>query len=291
MTAAENRSRPRGSGPEWLHQGALALLAVVKVVTAACASAGALHPTAKRYRGKAMRVRAVGYFGGLGLVPMIWAAQRGRRPYPAGADLAVSVPLLIDAAGNTLGIYDDARLDDLIHGVNAAVLASLFGAVISPHLRSRQQATAATMAFGVVGELSWELMEYSADAIGFKGMMLSDDDTISDIVAAFIGAAIAAAITWTRWRPSPEQPFADWGEAAPSTIPPKAVTPPDLSPPIVEDHAGPGLKRGRPRCAERSPRRRRIDAAPEPALGRPRWPLRGPRHGSGDGRRCLRRDW
>ena len=85
-----------------------------------------------------MRIRAVGYAAALGLVPAVCGAQRARGPYPAGADLAVTVPMLIDAGGNTLGIYDDARLDDLVHGVNAGVLSSLFGAVISTRMKSRR---------------------------------------------------------------------------------------------------------------------------------------------------------
>jgi hypothetical protein len=211
-------TRRRGQGPEWLHRVTLGLLAITKATTAALAVEGAIHPDAKRYKGKAMRVRAIGYFSALGLVPGVWIAQGGKDPYPAGADLAVTVPLLIDAGGNASGIYDDARLDDLVHGVNATVLASLFGAVISPHVRSRQQATLATIAFGIVGELGWEVMEYIGQALGAKGLALSDNDTISDIVAAFIGTGIAAAVTWTRWRPSPEHPFADWGEEAPAEV-------------------------------------------------------------------------
>ena len=54
----------------------------------------------------------------------------------------------------------------------------------------------------MIGELGWEAMEYLGQAVGFQGLMLSDNDTISDIVAAFIGTAFAAAVTWTRWRPS-----------------------------------------------------------------------------------------
>jgi hypothetical protein len=198
----------------------LVATAGVKTVTAACAVEGALHPRQKRYKGKAMRIRAVGYFTGLGLVPAVWLAQGHRRPYPAGADLALSVPLLIDALGNTVGVYDDARLDDLVHGVNATVLASVFGAVISPHVRSRTTATLATLGFGFAGELGWELMEYIGQALGFKGMMLSNEDTESDIAAAFIGTAVAAAITWIRWRPSAEQPLVDWGQPAPSVVNP-----------------------------------------------------------------------
>jgi hypothetical protein len=223
------RNESRGQVPGWLHEVALATTLAVKAATAACAVEGALHPDQKRYRGKAMRIRAVGYFAGLGLVPAIWLSQSHQRPYPAGADLAVSVPLMIDAVGNTIGVYDDARLDDLVHGVNATVLSSLFGAVISPHVRSRTTATLATVGFGVCGELLWELMEYIGQAIGFKGLMLSKDDTEGDVAAAFIGTAVAAAITWIRWRPSAERPLVDWGSPAEATVGPAQVSEPDLS--------------------------------------------------------------
>lgn len=276
----------RGQSPTWLHRVALVALAAIKVTTAACAAEGALHPNARRYRGKAMRIRAVGYAAGLSLVPAIWTAQRARRPYPAGADLAMSVPLLIDAAGNTLGIYDDARLDDLVHGVNAGVLASLFGAVISPHVRSRKQATAATVAFGLVGELGWEVMEYTGEALGLKGMMLSENDTISDVVAAFIGTAVAAGITWVRWRPSPEHPLADWGEPSPAEVDPSEVRPPDLSPLLPDLRAG--ISSAKP--ARRKPARRRTAAAPERDEDPPRSPPPGPPRASAGGRRSRRRD-
>ena len=210
--ADPGRARRRGRGPHWLHAIALVILAIVKLITIGFAIEGARHPKAKRYRGKAMRIRGVGYAAGLALVPAAWAGGGSKGPYPAGADLAVSVPLLIDAAGNSLGVYDSARLDDLVHAVNAASLAGLFGALISPRMKSREAATAATVGFGVAGELGWEVMEYTGEALGFKGMALSKEDTVSDIVAAAIGTLVAAIVTWTRWLPSPEAPLADWGE-------------------------------------------------------------------------------
>lgn len=208
----------RGDAPEWAHRLALLILVPIKLLTAGFALAGALHPTAPRYKGKAMRIRALGYAAGLGLVPAVHAARRARGPYPAGADLAVSVPLLIDAAGNALGIYDQDRIDDLVHGLNAGVLSSLFGAVISTRMKSRRAATAATIGFGVIGELAWEGVEYLGEALGFRGMALSEDDTVGDVGAALVGTAFAAAVTWTRWRPAQEAPLADWGEHSPSEL-------------------------------------------------------------------------
>lgn len=176
-------------------------LAATKGITIALTVESVIRPHQAKYRGKAMRIRALGYGAGLALVPAAWLATGRREPYPIAADLAVSVPLLIDAAGNWLGIYDAARIDDLVHGVNAASLSTLFGAVASPHLPSREAAAAATLAFGIVGELLFDGMEYVAEWLGFDGLGLSPEDTMADVAAATIGATLAAAITWARWAP------------------------------------------------------------------------------------------
>lgn len=154
-----------------------------------------------------MRIRSLGYVGGLALVPGIWLAQARAGHYPVAADLAMSTPLLIDAAGNSLGIYDEARIDDLVHGVNAAVLASLFGAVVSTRLDQREKAVAATVAFGVLGEIAFDGMEYVAERIGFEGLGLSPEDTLADVGAAMIGTAVAAGVTWYRYKPPVKAPL------------------------------------------------------------------------------------
>jgi hypothetical protein len=166
-----------------------------------------LRPHQAKYKGKAMRIRSLGYLGGLALVPAVWAAGDRREPYPVAADLAMSFPLLVDGAGNSLGIYDSARIDDLVHFLNAAVLSSLFGAVVSSRLDSREAAAAATLVFGVVGELCFDGMEYVAEYVGFTGLGLSPADTIADVAMASIGAAIAAAVTWARWKPRVAAPL------------------------------------------------------------------------------------
>src|SRR5918992_4980240 len=145
-----------------------------------------------------MRVRAVGYVGGLSMVPATWVAYGRRGPYPVAADLAMSAPLLIDAAGNSLGVYDEARLDDVVHGVNAAVLSALFGALISPHVGSRGAATLVTAVVGLTGEVAWDAMEYGAERLGAHGLGLSPSDTVADVTIAALGVAVGAPITWLR---------------------------------------------------------------------------------------------
>jgi hypothetical protein len=154
-----------------------------------------------------MRIRSLGYVAGLSLVPAVWLAGDRAERYPVAADLAMTVPLLIDAAGNSLGIYDEARIDDAVHFLNAAVLSSLFGAVISSRVRSREHAAAATVAFGLLGEAAFDGMEYAAERIGFTGLGLSPEDTIADMTLAALGTAIATAVTWARWQPSRRAPL------------------------------------------------------------------------------------
>ncbi|CAN5546935.1 hypothetical protein BH20CHL6_BH20CHL6_03350 [soil metagenome] len=148
-----------------------------------------------------MRVRALGYVGGLALVPALWWLDGRKGPFPMTADLAVSIPLLIDAAGNSLGIYDSAHLDDVVHFFNTAALSSLVGAAVSDHVDSRATAAGVAVAFGIFGELAWEAMEYAAEAVGFDGLDLSAVDTIGDILSASAGAVVAGIVTWKRWRP------------------------------------------------------------------------------------------
>jgi hypothetical protein len=176
-----------------------AALGATKAATLAYTAEAVIRPDQPKYKGKAMRIRALGYVAGLALVPAIWTAARREDPYPIEADLAMSVPLLIDAAGNSLGIYDEARLDDVVHGINAGVLTTLFGAAVSTIAPSREVAALSTLAFGLAGELLWDAMEYVGEAMGFKGMGLTPHDTIADMTIAGIGTAVGTAITWARW--------------------------------------------------------------------------------------------
>ncbi len=187
--------------PQPLRTASAVVLAAAKIATLRYVAESVVHPHQPKYKGKAMRVRAVGYIGGLALMPAAWWLRGRRERFPVVADLAVTLPLLVDAAGNAHGIYDDARLDDVVHLVNTVSLASLFGSLISEHVESRHKAAGAVIAFGALGGIGWEVMEYTAEALGFDGLGLSPEDTIADVTFGAIGSLIAGAITWARWQP------------------------------------------------------------------------------------------
>ncbi len=158
-----------------------------------------LHADSARLRGKAIRTRAIGYSATLFLVPLAWwllPGPRGR--YPHALDLAVTLPLLADAGGNAFGIYEKARVDDIVHVANAAVLAGMSGSLIAPNVDEPWQAALAGGLIAIAGETLWETLEYTAWRLGQGGMDLTYEDTMDDIIGTWIGAVAGASFVLTR---------------------------------------------------------------------------------------------
>ena len=152
-----------------------------------------------RLRGKAIRTRALGYSAALLAVPLAWRLLPGvRGPYPRTLDLAVTLPLLADAAGNAFGVYQRAHVDDAVHVANAAILAGVSGSLIASHVDEPWQAALAGGAIAIAGETLWETMEYTAWRLGQDGMDLTYEDTMDDIIGTWIGAVAGALFVVTR---------------------------------------------------------------------------------------------
>ena len=75
----------------------------------------------QQFEGKAFLWRLAIYPIAALIVPIIWAA-RGRKPaYPYATDVLLTLPFLIDTAGNALDLYDTIQWwDDANHLVNWA---------------------------------------------------------------------------------------------------------------------------------------------------------------------------
>lgn len=177
-------------------------IVATKAATLAFAIDALVNADSERLRGKAMRTRAIGYAGALLIVPLIWRLLPDRGRYPRALDLAVTVPLLLDAGGNALGLYEDAHIDDLVHLANSAIVSGVAGALVAPRVDERWQAALAGAGVAIAGESAWEVMEYGAMRLGAKGMDLTYDDTMADIAEGFIGAALGALFTLTRVPPA-----------------------------------------------------------------------------------------
>jgi hypothetical protein len=194
----ERRRRLVVQPPPWLEHALGALIVGAKAATLACAADAVLNADTPRLRGKAMRARAAGYTAGIFLVPAIWRALPERGRYPRGLDLAVALPLLIDALGNSLGLYDEAHLDDVVHFLNAAIVAAIAGALFATRTDDPWEAAVAGTGTAIAGETLWEIGEYVAMKAGATGMGLTYGDTIGDMADSALGAAVGGIITWFR---------------------------------------------------------------------------------------------
>jgi hypothetical protein len=194
--AASRQAGLAASDP--LERARWAALAAAKAATVAFGIDALLHANSPRFAGKAMRVRAVGYLGALCIVPLAWRLLPNRGRYPRGLDTAVTIPLLLDAAGNGLGIYEDAHVDDVVHFANAAIAAGVAGALVAPQVDERWHAAVVATALATSAASVWEIMEYAALRMGANGMGLSYADTMDDLIESTLGAVVGGLFTLTR---------------------------------------------------------------------------------------------
>jgi hypothetical protein len=176
----------------------VAAITAVKAAVIALAVDAFRNSDQPRYHGKGMRLRAVGYAGGMLAVPLAWRALGRRDPYPRELDLAVTIPLLVDAGGNANGIYRRARVDDLIHFADGALVASVVGALATPRVRTSWEAAGVGALAGGSAAALWEVGEWIGLKLGAKGMDLTYDDTMTDLIETMAGAALGGVITLLR---------------------------------------------------------------------------------------------
>jgi hypothetical protein len=189
-----------------------AVTLAAKAATIVCAVDALLNADSPRLRGKAIRTRAFGYTAALFIVPVAWRLLPNRGRYPHELDLAVTTPLLLDAAGNALGLYERAHIDDVVHLANAAIVSGVAGALFAPRVDEPWQAALAGAGVAITGEVAWELAEYGALRLGADGMNLTYEDTMDDIAESWVGAALGALFTLTRMpRSKSDRRRAGWG--------------------------------------------------------------------------------
>ena len=194
--AASRQASLAASDP--LEKARWAALVAAKAATIAFGIDALLHADSPRFAGKAMRVRAIGYLGALCIVPLAWRLLPDRGRFPRGLDTAVTIPLLLDAAGNGLGVYDDAHVDDIVHFANTAIAAGVAGALVAPQVDERWHAAVVATTLAISAEAVWEIMEYGAMRMGAHGMDLSYSDTMEDIIDSTLGAIVGGLFTLMR---------------------------------------------------------------------------------------------
>ncbi len=199
--------------PTWLDRALEVAIVATKAATIACAIDGFVNADTPRLRGKAIRTRAIGYTAALFIVPAVWRALPDRGRYPRGLDLAVTLPLLIDAGGNALGLYEEAHLDDVVHFLNAAIVSGVAGALFATRTDEPWQAALAGTGTAIAGETVWEIAEYVAMKAGADGMDLTYDDTMADLLESALGAVAGGIVTWLRMPRDPAERRRGWRHA------------------------------------------------------------------------------
>lgn len=197
-----------------------------KAAVLACAVDAAINHASPRLRGKAIRTRALGYTAGLFVVPVLWRLLPDRGPYPRGLDLAVTVPLLLDAGGNALNLYEQARIDDLVHVANGAIVSGVAGSLFGRNVDEPWQAAVAGAGVAITAETGWEIAEYLAWRLGADGMDLTYEDSMDDLAESAIGAILGGIFTWLRLPRSAEvRRRAGWRQAIGGWRPGTAAAP------------------------------------------------------------------
>jgi hypothetical protein len=186
-------STPRPA-PTWVVVADL----VAKVLILLAVTRVALDPGWGNLEGKAPFARAVTYPMLALLVPLLHALRvlgDGRRTYPWGADLLVTVPAFSDLLGNRLDLYDRVPwFDDVIHLASTAALSAgvllLSGAAAAPLWHRLEVAVAA----GLTLSLAWELWEFSAFVTRSAESSTAYADTLGDLALGWVGAVLAAGL-------------------------------------------------------------------------------------------------
>jgi len=187
--------RPSPAPPTPIDVGWTATIAAAKAAVVALAVDAFVNSDKPKFRGKAMKVRAIGYAATLGLVPVAWRLRGHHDPYPRGLDLAVTLPVLADAGGNAIGIYQRKHVDDAIHFANGAVLASVVGSLVTSRVRTSWEAAGIATTVGVAAAGLWEIGEWVGLKLGAKGMDLTYDDTMEDMIETSAGALLGGVVT------------------------------------------------------------------------------------------------
>jgi hypothetical protein len=167
----------------------------IKVATVVLLAWALLNPDLPQFSGKAFTGRAIAYPIALLVLPVAWwvfARPRGL-PFPAGADILLGLPFLLDVVGNALDLYDSVDWwDDANHLVNWALHTAAIGLLLrwgpwGPWTR-------AALAFGWAAATAvlWELTEYVAFVPNSPEAATAYQDTLGDLALGLLGGAVAA---------------------------------------------------------------------------------------------------
>jgi hypothetical protein len=175
-------------------------LVFAKVALAGLLATGAFFPEVGGFAGKGTAYRLPMFLLPALVIPVVRLMRRGvPSPYPVALDAGLTLPFLLDTAGNAFGLYDSVdATDDVLHFVNWALL---FGGVTTALPRAilpKWVVWAVGSGFGAMGSIAWEVSEYAVMQTGVAGLHLTYGDTLGDLVLSTLGGC-AGALVAVRW--------------------------------------------------------------------------------------------
>ena len=159
-----------------------------------------VQPDLPQFEGKAMLGRALTYPIAVFVVPVAWWLVRRRRgrpvAYPYALDVLVTLPFLIDTAGNALDLYDSIDWwDDLNHLVNWGLLTAGFGQLLLRLRLAPAVVFGLCVGFGAATAILWEIGEYFAFIRNSDELETAYTDTLGDLTLGLSGSVVAAVVT------------------------------------------------------------------------------------------------
>lgn len=189
--------------PRW----AMIASITAKLLLAGLLLSALIWPDLSGIKGKASTARLIVYPLGAMALPIIWYAARrfrahgarnasydglGARAFPWVADLLLTLPWLVDLAGNRLDLFDTVGWwDDAMHFVLWGFLTA--GVLVAFPLRnaSRALTTMVALGFGTTAALIWELGEFVAFVRHSPELQTAYTDTLGDLAFGTLGALLA----------------------------------------------------------------------------------------------------
>jgi hypothetical protein len=161
-----------------------------------------LFPDLPQFEGKAMTGRAIAYPLAALLVPAVWFLYGRKRSdrYPYALDILLTLPFLIDVAGNALDLYDSIDWwDDANHFVNWGLLVAAFGQLLVRLPVGRVAAVGLMIGFGAATAVLWEFAEYLTFIRNSPELETAYEDTLGDLALGLSGSVVAALVTAWLW--------------------------------------------------------------------------------------------
>ena len=149
----------------------------------------------QQFEGKAFAWRLATYPIAAFVVPVIWAIRARDTAYPFAADILLTLPFLIDTAGNAMDLYDTIWWwDDVNHLVNWALLSGAVGALAWRNQLPKGQTLAYVVGFGAVTAILWEIAEYFSFIRFSEELATAYVDTLGDMTLGLAGSVVAGLI-------------------------------------------------------------------------------------------------